>query len=172
VLNQRDLFYGALVASKKSRRTSSKTRASKCKKAANKPKLHERLLGFGRNLRTLRRPFRMSTENLAEEANLSVNEVSAIERGEKNPRLSTVLALAQGLRVWPDVLLDAVFRKKEAVDVASRAFRDLLDLRTPEEKADMTRHLHALLGDSVTPEERADVLRRLHAALAKQSDKK
>jgi transcriptional regulator with XRE-family HTH domain len=152
VLNRRDFFYGARVASKKSRRTLSKTRGSKRKKAANKPKLHERLLGFGRNVRTLRRPFRMSTEDLAEGASLSVNEVSCIERGETNPRMSTVLALADALSVEPDVLLDEIFRKKEGLDVFGRAFRDLFD--------------------SVTLEEQADVLRRLHAALAKPSDKK
>lgn len=154
------LFYRALVASKKSRRRALKPRAPKAEpqpepkleETKSKPNHHERLLGFGRNVRALRTALGLSLEKLAEDAGVSVNQLAAIERGEKKPRESTFRAIVAALRVAPDVLLDGPFRGKEGLSVPSRAFRDLFDRASPEFQE------HAL--------------RRLHDELAKQRDEK
>lgn len=49
------------------------------------------------NLKNIRDHFDLSQEALAEASQMSVNEVSKIERGIINPGLTTLVALAKGL---------------------------------------------------------------------------
>ena len=60
---------------------------------------------FGREVRRLRKARRLTIEQLAERAELSTNYLGAVERGEKNPSLSTIVGIAQGLAVAPGALL-------------------------------------------------------------------
>ena len=64
---------------------------------------------FGSRLRTLRREQSLSQEKLANKADISISQVSRLERGLLNPTLSTIYALAAALQVAP---LDLVVKLK------------------------------------------------------------
>jgi transcriptional regulator with XRE-family HTH domain len=73
---------------------------------ADKPLLQD---VFGDNLRRLRERAGMSQEALATRAGgLHRTEISLLERGEREPRLSTVVLLAQALGVKLPTLLRGV----------------------------------------------------------------
>jgi transcriptional regulator with XRE-family HTH domain len=55
------------------------------------------LVAFGRTLRKVRRDRDLSQEALAHDAGLSAKHVGEIERANKDPRLTTVLRLADAL---------------------------------------------------------------------------
>ena len=60
----------------------------------------------------------MTLEELAERAGLSPNYIGTVENGRRDPSLSTVLALAKGLRVPPGELLGPVKElSSEAYDI-------------------------------------------------------
>lgn len=54
---------------------------------------------FGKEVRRRRKAAGLTLEQLAERAELSANYVGSIEKGDRDPSLSTVLALAKGLKV-------------------------------------------------------------------------
>jgi transcriptional regulator with XRE-family HTH domain len=54
---------------------------------------------FGRNLRRARKEKGLSQEALAHEVGLAVTYVGQLERGQRNPTLKTIEALAKALRV-------------------------------------------------------------------------
>ena len=60
---------------------------------------------FGKNLRTARLERGWSQAELARETGLSVSEVSRIERGAREVRLTTLLRLVDALGAPPDELL-------------------------------------------------------------------
>jgi transcriptional regulator with XRE-family HTH domain len=53
----------------------------------------------GRNFGRLRAAAHLTQEQVAERANLSQQYVSGLERGQRNPTIETVYALAQALGV-------------------------------------------------------------------------
>jgi transcriptional regulator with XRE-family HTH domain len=60
---------------------------------------------FGYHLRELRQEARLTQEELANDADIPINQVGRIERGEINPTLSTLYALSVALkRSLPDLL--------------------------------------------------------------------
>lgn len=59
---------------------------------------------FGKNLRKLRTSKGVSQESLAYEADIPINQVGRIERGEINTTLVTIKALAEALDVEVIVL--------------------------------------------------------------------
>ena len=63
---------------------------------------------FARNLRKCRNHAGLSQERLAFQAKLHRTEVSLLERGEREPRLSTLIKLARALGTTPDRLLDGI----------------------------------------------------------------
>ena len=63
---------------------------------------------FARNLREARQRARISQERLAFTAQLHRTEISLLERGEREPRLSTIVRLARGLDVSPASLLEGI----------------------------------------------------------------
>lgn len=54
---------------------------------------------FGRVLRRIRRERDLSQDALADRAGLARNHVSEIERGTRDPRLTTLIQLADGLGI-------------------------------------------------------------------------
>jgi transcriptional regulator with XRE-family HTH domain len=60
---------------------------------------------FAGNLRATRRRRALSQEALAASADLHRTEVSLLERGRREPRLSTIVRLARALDVKPAALL-------------------------------------------------------------------
>ena len=63
------------------------------------------LLALGKAIKTLRKQHDLTQEGLALAAGLHLSYVSAIERGDNNPTLLTLLALAEALNV---TLLDLI----------------------------------------------------------------
>ena len=63
---------------------------------------------FAENLRRLRTQAGLSQEQLAFACKLHRTEISLLERAEREPRLSTIVRLAHGLRVSPAALLDGI----------------------------------------------------------------
>jgi len=57
---------------------------------------------FGQRLREQRLKQNLTLEQLAEKANLSSNFVGMVERGLKEPSLSTIVKLLNGLNVSAD----------------------------------------------------------------------
>jgi transcriptional regulator with XRE-family HTH domain len=52
---------------------------------------------FGNHLRTIRIKKGLSQEDLANDADIPINQVGRIERGEINPSLSTINSIAKAL---------------------------------------------------------------------------
>ncbi len=85
-------------------------------------------VAFGEEVRRRRRAARLTLEQLAEKANLSANYVGSIENGVRDPSLSTVMALAKGLKVPAAELLGGL---QELGPMGLEAGR-LLEAATPE----------------------------------------
>jgi transcriptional regulator with XRE-family HTH domain len=62
-------------------------------------------MGFGENARRLRAAARLTQMEVAHRSGLDMTEVSRLERGIKDPRLSTIVRLAGGLGVEPAELV-------------------------------------------------------------------
>jgi len=78
---------------------------------------------FGRRVRLLRQEAEYSQERLADEAGLHRTVVGAIERGERDIRLSTLWPLAKSLGVEPPALLEPPPPKRVSVPGRSRRGR-------------------------------------------------
>lgn len=63
---------------------------------------------FAANLRKQRLFYGFSQEGLAAACGLHRTEISLLERGAREPRLSTIVRLARGLGVKPAALLDGI----------------------------------------------------------------
>lgn len=63
---------------------------------------------FGANLRSARRCAHLPQEELAHRAGLHRTEISLLERGERVPRIDTVIALTGALSITPGSLLDGI----------------------------------------------------------------
>jgi transcriptional regulator with XRE-family HTH domain len=64
----------------------------------------------------------MTIEQLAERSGLTPNYIGTIEIGQRDPSLSTVLALARGLSVPPGELFGGVGRLSPSALEAARLF--------------------------------------------------
>ena len=63
---------------------------------------------FGRNVRAARERLGVSQVRLGAAARMHRTEVSLLERGTRDPRLSTLVRLAKALGIAPATLLDGV----------------------------------------------------------------
>ena len=72
--------------------------------AVVRPTIPEAVI-FGRTVRRLRDGREMSQQRLAEDAGLSLNFVSDVERGVKSVTLGTILKLSYALKCEPRELL-------------------------------------------------------------------
>ncbi len=61
---------------------------------------------LGANLRAARKKLEMSQEQVADLSGVHATEVSRIEAGKRDPRVSTVERLAKAVQVKPGQLLD------------------------------------------------------------------
>ncbi|MEQ7800534.1 helix-turn-helix transcriptional regulator [Pedobacter sp. ASV1-7] len=64
-----------------------------------KIKNYEAIKAFGQRVRNLRNSQELSQEQLANLADIPLSQVGRIERGEINPTLSTIYALANALKI-------------------------------------------------------------------------
>lgn len=63
---------------------------------------------FGANLSAARKRAGLSQEDLAFRAELHRTQIGLLERGERTPRIDTLIKLAGGLRIEVDDLLDGI----------------------------------------------------------------
>jgi transcriptional regulator with XRE-family HTH domain len=63
---------------------------------------------FARNLLAQRQKKKLSQEQLGDRAGIHRTEVSLLERGAREPRLSTIVKLARALAVRPAELLRGI----------------------------------------------------------------
>jgi transcriptional regulator with XRE-family HTH domain len=63
---------------------------------------------FAANLRQARTAFGVSQEELAERCNLHRTEISLLERAGREPRLSTIVKLADVLKTTPTALCEGI----------------------------------------------------------------
>jgi transcriptional regulator with XRE-family HTH domain len=68
----------------------------------------EPLEQFAANLRRCRKNRGLSQQRLAFDCRLHRTEISLLERGDRNPRLTTIVRLARALGVAPGELLEDV----------------------------------------------------------------
>ncbi len=67
---------------------------------------------FAVNLRRTRLERRLSQQDLASRSRLHRTEISLLERGEREPRLSTLVRLAHALDVPVSALLDGIGQER------------------------------------------------------------
>ena len=65
-------------------------------------------MSFARTIRKRREALGLTLEQYAERCGLSPNYIGSVENGRRDPSLSTVLALAKGLRTPPAELFGGV----------------------------------------------------------------
>jgi transcriptional regulator with XRE-family HTH domain len=65
---------------------------------------------FGENVRQARQDRGWTQEDLAHKTDLAIVQVSRIERGKREIRLTTLLRLLDGLELQPQVLLSGLLR--------------------------------------------------------------
>jgi transcriptional regulator with XRE-family HTH domain len=71
-------------------------------------------LVFGRTIRRLRRDRDLSQQALAGAAGIGAKHVSEIERGNREPRLTTITKLAKGLGLTPVELMGSFAEQLDA----------------------------------------------------------
>ena len=67
---------------------------------------------LGENVRDARNQRGWTQEELSDRTKLAVVQISRIERGKREIRLSTLIRLLDGLEVAPNVLLDGLYRRR------------------------------------------------------------
>ena len=68
---------------------------------------NERILKkFGKHLENLRNEKKLSLRKLGDIADVDFSQIHRIEKGESNPTLTMILALAEALKLQPAELLD------------------------------------------------------------------
>jgi transcriptional regulator with XRE-family HTH domain len=82
----------------------------------------ELALAFGERLQALRRRRGLSLEEF--ERRFEVTGVSALELGRREPRLSDILALCDGMKVTPNVLLSGFYTQQRRQRAARRVVRE------------------------------------------------
>jgi transcriptional regulator with XRE-family HTH domain len=65
---------------------------------------------FGNNLRRIRLEKELSQEDLAFSADIPINQIGRIERGEVNTTISTILVISKALKIHPRELLDFTYK--------------------------------------------------------------
>lgn len=76
-------------------------------------------VAFGRRLRELRSKFGVSQDDLAGRTDVHPTAIGRLERGSREPRLTTILRLARGLEVLPGALVDTLDDDSRELDQAS-----------------------------------------------------
>ena len=71
----------------------------------------DKIKDFGENVKILRKAKQLSQEKLAEAANCHPNYIGGIERGERNPSLKNILAIANALDCKVSLLFEKVNKR-------------------------------------------------------------
>jgi transcriptional regulator with XRE-family HTH domain len=98
---------------------------------------------FGKNIRAARESANISREVAAERAEITVEYLGEIERGEKWPALRIIRSIADGLRVSPAKFFEFDDIEADTGTVIEK-FQRALDNRTPEQQQQALRVIRAL----------------------------
>mgnify|MGYP000188352887 CR=1 FL=1 len=71
---------------------------------------------FGQILKQLRKEKGFSQEKLAELCDLDRTYISMLERGKRQPTLTTIYVIGKVLDVYPPLLIDTAIKKKGGVN--------------------------------------------------------
>jgi transcriptional regulator with XRE-family HTH domain len=80
---------------------------------------------FGQRLRALRAEREISQDTLAERTGIHPTAIGRLERGTREPRLKTILRLADGLKAQPGRLVDHLGSRRLTPEDFERHFGDL-----------------------------------------------
>lgn len=95
---------------------------------------------LGKTIRRRRIALGLSIESLAEICGLTPNYLGSVELGKRDPSLSTVLAIAKGLRVAPGELLGSVENLGPAGLEAGKLFEHIV----PDDQVALLRLMRSL----------------------------
>lgn len=84
------------------------------------------VIEFGAELRRRRHELNLSLEQFAERAGLTPNFIGSIEKGQRDPSLSTLTKLAQGLGISVRVLLGTETSLSPEAEEFAKMFSDTL----------------------------------------------
>lgn len=101
---------------------------------------------IGRNIRAYRESEKITRDTFAEMTDLSVSYVSALERGEKLPKLETFIRIANALQISSDILLSDVLAVKNQI-VSSDLSQRLSKLPLSEQRR-ILNVLNTMIADS------------------------
>ena len=101
---------------------------------------------IGSNIRKIRTQNKLRQEDVAERANLSVNYVGAVERGERLPSLETFITILNAIGASADVVLSDVL--ENGYEVKNSLLADRLKFLSKEELTRVYEVLDALLKHS------------------------
>ncbi len=101
---------------------------------------------IGANLRKIRVQKKLRQEDVAEKANLSVNYVGAVERGERLPSLETFIMILNAIGTSADVVLSDVL--ENGYEVKTSILADKLTSLSKDELSRVYEVLDALLKHS------------------------
>jgi transcriptional regulator with XRE-family HTH domain len=82
-------------------------------------------VAFGQRLRALRAERGISQDVLAERTGIHATAIGRLERGTREPRLKTILRLADGLRTQPGRLLDHLGERRLTAEEFEQRFGQL-----------------------------------------------
>lgn len=69
---------------------------------------------FGRNLRKIRNQRKLSQEELANDADIPINQIGRIERGEISTTISTLFLISKALDISIKDLFDFQYKKSDS----------------------------------------------------------
>lgn len=101
---------------------------------------------IGSNIRKIRTQKKLRQEDVAERANLSVNYVGAVERGERLPSLETFITILNAIGASADVVLSDVL--ENGYEVKNSILADKLKSLSKDELLRVHEVLDALLKHS------------------------
>lgn len=101
---------------------------------------------IGSNIRKIRTQKKLRQEDVAERANLSVNYIGAVERGERLPSLETFITILNAIGASADVVLSEVL--ENGYEVKNSILAEKLKSLSKEELTRVYEVLDALLKHS------------------------
>ena len=101
---------------------------------------------IGLNLRKIRVQNKLRQEDVAEKANLSVNYIGAVERGERIPSLETFIAILNAIGSSADVVLCDVLEM--GYEVKNSLINEKLQALSKEDRTNIYEVLDVLIEQS------------------------
>lgn len=98
---------------------------------------------IGANLRKIRTQNKLRQEDVAERANLSVNYIGAVERGERLPSLETFITILNAIGASADVVLSDVL--ENGYEIKNSILADKLKTLSKDELSRVYEVIDALL---------------------------